>query len=462
MTTLRKHSWSEVALPAGYTWKTLGHNGSYFLLLGYRDSDSAPFSAKSTTGTSGWAVSAMAAASGFGGFLGNDSLLWTGSQWVAIEYSATGGPCSQTSPDGVTWTRRNVIFNTGTGHVAGAIAWNGSLYVVTSVSTGVLRVATSPDAITWTVRTPSGLGGSAGPASGSTRPVWTGSLWLFLYSYGGTCYKATSSNGTTWDGTQTAITASLMSQLAYVGGTLLAVGGPNGRAFASADEGVNWSEVVKYQTFAPEDVSVDGSTFVVRTLVSDNYRFYTSDSSVPLASNDAGWGRTDAKPKPAGWFASARAIGGAIYLLHETVLHVGTYVPPPAPIQIVAGVPLTFTATPGYDHYPQPYFYDNPGGASMLRFSTANSAAEPWEYLELYSRFGAEPLLNGYNNADQVYDQTVWADDEPYTSAALNVLSPQVGLHYFSIWAFDEIEDTTVRLDVDPFWTGFINCETGG
>lgn len=100
----------------------------------------------STNGGTSWTVSN--AVSGIGTVFGSSDnitgILWNGSLFMA--WTSNGKVA--TSPDGLTWTSRN-ISSVGWGSPALAIVWSGTQFVATAIYAGM--VATSPDGITWTL-----------------------------------------------------------------------------------------------------------------------------------------------------------------------------------------------------------------------------------------------------------------------------------------------------------------------
>lgn len=100
---------------------------------------------------------------------------------------------SQTSPDGVTWTRHNLGV---LGYVFDSICWSPDLMLFCAVDSSVGAVATSPDGVTWTQQTPA-------DAFSWFSVCWSSDLGLFCaVGYDGNTtflgYSMTSPDGVNW------------------------------------------------------------------------------------------------------------------------------------------------------------------------------------------------------------------------------------------------------------------------
>lgn len=199
-----------------------------------------------------------------------------GAGWVAVGES-TGSqpgtcPAVLTSPDGTTWTVRDVSGTYWLGRFR-AVTDAGGLYVAVG-NNG--RIGTSPDGVTWTARTSTtgallngvAAAGSTVVAVGNSRAIvrstnggidwgtvggvptslgnlqavtWTGSQFVAVGDAGGT---AVSADGSSWTASILA-TANALRGVAANGGTILAVGSPSASlpadsVFTSTD-GSSWS-----------------------------------------------------------------------------------------------------------------------------------------------------------------------------------------------------------------------------
>lgn len=141
-----------------------------------------------------------------------------------------------TSPDGITWTAREISFVAEWSDVC----WSEELAIFVAVgrdpTTGNARIATSPDGITWTERT------SDDTAMNATAVIWVSDLSLFVMGGSGTSSSAsvqTSSDGITW--TLQTTTGSLYSALCYSPelGLIVAI---SATTIQTSPDGINWTE----------------------------------------------------------------------------------------------------------------------------------------------------------------------------------------------------------------------------
>ncbi len=154
--------------------------------------------------------------------------------------NALGGAATSsrilTSPDGATWTPRNI-------EPSGwrMMAYGGGLYVVTACSENtscgrsstVPRIATSPDGITWTTRT-----------SASSTQSWYGVAYgngvFVVSSYDGGGIM-TSVDGITWKLNKTLFPSTSSVNISYGNGIFLASAGNSGLILTSPD-GITWTQ----------------------------------------------------------------------------------------------------------------------------------------------------------------------------------------------------------------------------
>ena len=127
-----------------------------------------------------------------------------------------------TSPDGVTWTLRNMPSN---GYWLDTV-WNGTVWC--AVCGGPTNMAaTSPDGITWTQRTL--------PVTAAWYSIaWNGSVFCTVFN--NTAVSATSPDGITWNSTAALPAANTVTSL----GTKFIAVGPNATP-ASSTDGMKWT-----------------------------------------------------------------------------------------------------------------------------------------------------------------------------------------------------------------------------
>lgn len=121
-----------------------------------------------------------------------DCLRWCSAQGLFVAGTRNNVATSQiiTSPDGITWTARNLPNTTESILDYAAFVSNSSVMATSYVKTGTVGdIATSTDGATWTDRTPAGTG--SGQRSGAVDDSG-----LLAFSY--TEFIQTSSDGTTW------------------------------------------------------------------------------------------------------------------------------------------------------------------------------------------------------------------------------------------------------------------------
>lgn len=150
------------------------------------------------------------------------SVVWTGTQLVAVGDSAV----TQTSPDGVTWTRRLV----GTSRTLNSVAWSGTQLVAVgaNVAGTASVILTSPDGVTWTTRT-------AGTNSTLYSVTW-GNNKFVAEGAGGTII--TSPDGVAWTG-QNSRTTSVLYSVTWGNNQFVGIGA--GGTVLTSPDAVTWS-----------------------------------------------------------------------------------------------------------------------------------------------------------------------------------------------------------------------------
>lgn len=160
-----------------------------------------------------------------------NSVVWTGSQFVAVGSHNGGGDSAEiiTSPNGTTaWTVRTVPAALLNEDLYG-VAANGSIIVAVGTNG---KIVTSPDGSTWTSRT-------SGTSDDLFKIAWSPALSLFV-ACGEGGRIVTSPDGTTW----TVRTSGTTENLSAVAATdnYLIVAGLDGILLFSAD-GTTWQRI---------------------------------------------------------------------------------------------------------------------------------------------------------------------------------------------------------------------------
>src|SRR5436190_1175696 len=156
------------------------------------------------------------------------------SQFVAVGGSVAnlGDPPTSailTSPDGITWTRRN----SSSSEPMVGITWSGTPFVTVGQHGTIL---TSPDGIAWTTRLAGfTLGGATIDLVGV---AWSGSAFVAVGNFGTTL---SSPDGVTWTLRAGNISSSHLNAVAWSGTKFVAVGGFNLGSILTSTDGVIWT-----------------------------------------------------------------------------------------------------------------------------------------------------------------------------------------------------------------------------
>jgi hypothetical protein len=175
----------------------------------------------------------------------------TNSLWVVI-----GSKSIATSPDGVTWTKRQTYTFIGSSGVSNRISASSGALDIAFVTGGV---AHSTNSTTWTI---SAL---VGPTHGLGCPVWDSTHSQFVAVDGSNNHVWNSTDGVTWTDVgfiQVGFTGSTFA-LDLIGSTLYAANqnaAPLPRISTSTDGGATW--VTETDTIAPLFFVTNGSIIV--------------------------------------------------------------------------------------------------------------------------------------------------------------------------------------------------------
>jgi len=175
-------------------------------------------------------------------------ITWSGTQFVTVGQHGT----ILTSPDGIAWTTRLAGFTLGGATIdLVGVAWSGSAFVAVGNFGTTLS---SPDGVTWTLR--------AGNISSShlNAVAWSGTKFVAV-GVGGTI--VTSPDGANWT-TQTSNTSGLLNGVAWSGSQFVAIGGFGGApgAILTSPDGVTWTSRTYDTSASPVAVTWTGTQFV--------------------------------------------------------------------------------------------------------------------------------------------------------------------------------------------------------
>ena len=161
------------------------------------------------------------------------AVTYGGGQFVAVAASSTA---VATSPDGITWTQRNLPDNAQWS----AVTWGGGMFVALASSSAI--ASTSPDGITWTPRTL--------PASAAWSSVAYGN-GIFLAVANAVNSGAFSRDGINWSPSLQPVA---LTNICFGNGFFIGMGGANA---AKTDNGSTWS----YVTPSPPSLSYAATAF---------------------------------------------------------------------------------------------------------------------------------------------------------------------------------------------------------
>lgn len=246
-------------------------------------------------------------------------LIYANGLFVAVGQSDAEGPAYNnnvyTSPDGLTWTWRDVDAATGTARVLYSITYGAGLFVVVGVSG---FIATSPDAITWTTRT------SAHSSSLIKQVIYAGGKFVAVGGSATTNSIQTSPDGITWTartGVQNVISdyASVAydsTNAKYVMTTGYAANGtaPNGGIQTSPD-GITWTARTGSHG-SPLHCAAAKPGFML-CADSDASHTYSTDGGVTWSTLSQPLGLNVSQNR-------LRVIGGTFYAICNSVLRAST------------------------------------------------------------------------------------------------------------------------------------------
>lgn len=224
--------WSARASDARSDLSGIAWNGTLFVAVGF---DGAVVTSPDSTT---WTVQSS------GGTSRLRAVVWAQNQFVAVGANQTDSsliPVILTSPDGRTWTSRDV--GGGTGELYG-VAWSGREFLAAGEGGPPLA---SADGVTWTKR------GIIGRSSTNLR--WAGNQFVAIEQ--GAVF--TSPDGLTWTQRYT-VTNHRLSSLVWNGSKYIAVG--LGGLVASSVDGSTWTNGSSGGFGALNDVAWDGRQFV--------------------------------------------------------------------------------------------------------------------------------------------------------------------------------------------------------
>lgn len=193
------------------------------------------------------------------GLSGMSAIAYGNATYVSVGGNGTTG-YTFTSTDTTTWTSR-----TAPGVTIPDVVYGNSLFVaVNGTGAGTAAAYTSPDGITWTARN------LASGNSGTNQSIaYSGSLFVIVNNAGQT---VTSSNGTTW--TVNAITGSPAFKQVIWDGTQFVATTAAGNILASTD-GTTWTtKATIYQN--PQQIAYGNGLYIAFASTSGTNHFWTS------------------------------------------------------------------------------------------------------------------------------------------------------------------------------------------
>lgn len=212
-----------------------------------------------------------------------EGVTWGGSQFVAFGHSAPDGRTNiVTSSDGVTWTERSIPSSVECVDVQD-VAWSGDRFV----AVGGCTTLSSSDGATWSAQRLQIDGRLVGVTWGGSQFVAVGYVPGPRESSGGfTSTRAiivTSPDGVTW--TQRSAAASGLKDVAWSGEQLVAVGD----AILTSPDGVTWStQSAPVDRYGLEGVTWGGSQFVA---VGENIKSPNRDGLIVTSPDGNEWTR---------------------------------------------------------------------------------------------------------------------------------------------------------------------------
>ena len=246
-------------------------------------------------------------------------LIYANGLFVAVGNSAavvtTYNNNIYTSPDGLTWTWRDVDTDTGTAQTLNSIAYGAGLFVVVGDSG---FIATSPDAITWTTRT------SAHGSNPIKQVIYAGGKFVAVGGSATTNSIQTSPDGITWTartGVQNissnyASVAYDSTNAQYVMTTGYAANGtaPSGGIQTSPD-GITWTARTGSHGSGPSCTAAKPGFMLCAD--SNSTHTYSTDGGVTWSTLSQSLGLGTSRNR-------LRVIGGTFYAISSGALHTST------------------------------------------------------------------------------------------------------------------------------------------
>jgi hypothetical protein len=171
------------------------------------------------------------------------SVCFGGGQFVAV---ATGGNIAATSSDGITWTMRTLPTITGWQ----AVTYGGGQFVAVSANLGI--AATSPDGITWTQRAIPGVSPWVSVAYGA-------GLFVVVNNSGTAAYS--SPDGITWT-SRTLVGAPNGASVTFGAGQFVVVPASASANASTSPDGITWTSRNLQTSAGWSGVTYSGSLFV--------------------------------------------------------------------------------------------------------------------------------------------------------------------------------------------------------
>lgn len=185
-----------------------------------------------------WSYNSMAFNSQMNG------IVFSGSLFVSVGYSFSGGGVVVTSPDGQNWS----WINAGAPKWLSSVTWSGSQYIAVGQDTLVM---TSPDATNWTVRSTASL-----PTIFLSGVASSGSVHVAV-GYGGKIIS--SADGVTWTERASGVTGQIFN-VKWVASQFIALG--QSTMILTSPDGINWTNRSYGESYGLYDVVAGNNQLV--------------------------------------------------------------------------------------------------------------------------------------------------------------------------------------------------------
>lgn len=237
-------TWTLVSSGIGGDWTNVIFANGMFVAIA--ESGSSGFRVMTSSNGASWTAQATPANSIWLG------LTYGNGTFVAVS-SDGGSQQAMSSPDAVTWTRRNT--DATAQNEWSSVTYGNGLFVAVAFSGAGNRVMTSPNGVTWTA-------GASAANNSWESVVYGGNSFVAVSSSGGTSSAMTSPDGLTW--TLHTTPGSSWFGLAYGNAQFMAVGnaGVANQAAMTSPDGITWTSSTAPNTNQWYAITNGAMTFV--------------------------------------------------------------------------------------------------------------------------------------------------------------------------------------------------------